>query len=69
MNNKVVNAPIKFEEIIIVMTKNVIFFSFILSQTVELTIKASAYVSLDEFPPAQSVLLVTNPAQTKAESH
>ena len=26
VNNKVVNAPIKFEEILIVMTKNVIFF-------------------------------------------
>ena len=39
VNNNVVNAPIKFEEIVIVMIKNLIFF---LSRTVELSIKALA---------------------------
>ena len=39
VNNNVVNAPIKFEEIVRVMIKNVIFF---LSRTVELSIKALA---------------------------
>ena len=40
--NVVNNPPIKFEEIVIVMIKNVIFFFFILSRAVELSIKPLA---------------------------